>query len=156
VDIEREAAIGYVAATLSPGRPAVIDHLSLPVSDYARSRAFYDKALGALGYKVAMEVTDSPEYVGAGYGDPGAPEPAFWIGASREPGPPPVTPEGQHVAFRAASRAAVDAFHCEALAAGGADNGAPGLRPHYHANYYAAFVLDPDGHRLEAVCHRPG
>jgi catechol 2,3-dioxygenase-like lactoylglutathione lyase family enzyme len=99
----------------------VIDHLSLPVSDYARSRAFYDKALGALGYKVAMEVTDSPEFVGAGYGNPGGPEPAFWIGAPHEPGASPMTPEGQHVAFRAASRAAVDAFHREALAAGGTD-----------------------------------
>ena len=134
----------------------MIDHLSLPVSDYARSRAFYDKALGALGYKLAMEVTDSPEFVGAGYGDSNAPEPAFWIGAARERGPAPATPYGQHVAFRAPSRAAVDAFHREALAAGGKDNGAPGLRPQYHADYYAAFVLDPDGHRLEAVCHRAG
>ena len=134
----------------------MIDHLSLPVSDYARSRAFYDKALGALGYKVAMEVTDSPEFIGAGYGLADAPEPAFWIGASHEPGTAPVTPDGQHVAFRALSRAAVDAFHREALAAGGKDNGGPGVRPRYHADYYAAFVLDPDGHRIEAVCHRPG
>jgi catechol 2,3-dioxygenase-like lactoylglutathione lyase family enzyme len=133
----------------------MIDHLSLPVSDYARSRAFYDKVLGALGYKVAMEITDSPEFIGAGYGNPGGPEPAFWIGASREAGPAPSTPEGQHIAFKAPSRAAVDAFHAAALAAGARDNGAPGLRPHYHANYYAAFVLDPDGHRLEAVCHAP-
>lgn len=132
----------------------MIDHVSLPVSDYARSRAFYDKALGALGYKVAMEITDSPSFVGAGYGPAELPEPAFWIGASRAPGPAPISPEGQHIAFQAADRAAVDRFHAAALAAGGADNGAPGLRPHYHANYYAAFVLDPDGHRLEAVCHR--
>jgi catechol 2,3-dioxygenase-like lactoylglutathione lyase family enzyme len=131
----------------------MIDHISLPVSDHARSRAFYDKALEALGYKVAMEVTDSPDYVGTGYGPSDLPEPAFWIGASREPAPLPVTPEGQHIAFQAPDRGAVDAFHAAALAAGGRDNGSPGLRPHYHSNYYAAFVLDPDGHRLEAVCH---
>jgi catechol 2,3-dioxygenase-like lactoylglutathione lyase family enzyme len=134
----------------------VIDHLSLPVSDYQRSRAFYDKALAALGYKMAKEIIDQPDFVAAGYGAPGEAEPPFWIGAPRLPGVPPVTPQGQHIAFAASSQAAVDAFHREALAAGGRDNGAPGLRPHYHANYYAAFVLDPDGHRLEAVCHRPG
>ena len=133
----------------------MIDHISLPVSDYARSRAFYDKALGALGFKVAMEITDAPDFIGAGYGAPGAPEPVFWIGAPRVPAAPPVSPEGQHIAFRAANRAAVDAFHRETVAAGGTDNGAPGLRPHFHPSYYAAFVLDPDGHRLEAVCHRP-
>lgn len=135
----------------------MIDHLSLPVSDYARSRAFYDKVLGTLGYKVAMEITDSPAYIGAGYGDPGSghAEPAFWIGAGRRPGPRPISPDGQHLAFRAPDRASVDAFHREALLAGGSDNGAPGLRPQYHPNYYAAFVLDPDGHRLEAVCHAP-
>ncbi len=64
----------------------MIDHISLPVSDYARSRAFYDKALGALGCKVALEIADSPDFVGAGYGDPALPEPAFWIGAGRAPG----------------------------------------------------------------------
>lgn len=133
----------------------MIDHLSLPVSDYALSRTFYDKALGALGCKVQMEVADSPDYVGAGYGPADLPEPAFWIGAGREPGPAPATPLGQHVAFKAKDRAGVDAFHAAALAAGGRDNGPPGLRPHYHPNYYAAFVLDPDGHRLEAVCHLP-
>ena len=125
------------------------------MSDYALSRTFYDKALGALGCKVQMEVADSPDYVGAGYGPADLPEPAFWIGAGREPGPAPVTPIGQHVAFQAKDRAEVDAFHAAALAAGGRDNGPPGLRPHYHPNYYAAFVLDPDGHRLEAVCHLP-
>ena len=133
----------------------MIDHISLPVSDYARSRAFYDKALGALGFKVAMEITDAPDFIGAGYGALGAPEPVFWIGAARVAGAAPVSPDGQHIAFRAANRAAVDAFYRETLAAGGTDNGAPGLRPHYHPSYYAAFVLDPDGHRLEAVCHRP-
>ncbi len=133
----------------------MIDHFSLPVSDYARSRAFYDKALGTLGYNMLMEMTDSPDYVAAGYGPADLPEPAFWIGAGRIPGPPPETPEGQHIAFRAPDRAAVDAFYTAAVAAGGSDNGAPGLRPQYHPAYYAAFVLDPDGHRIEAVCHRP-
>ena len=133
----------------------MIDHFSLPVSDYARSRAFYDKALGTLGYNMLMEMTDSPGYVAAGYGPADLPEPAFWIGAGRIPGPPPETPEGQHIAFRAPDRAAVDAFYTAAVAAGGSDNGAPGLRPQYHPAYYAAFVLDPDGHRIEAVCHRP-
>ena len=133
----------------------MIDHFSLPVSDYARSRAFYDKALGTLGYNMLMEMTDSPDYVAAGYGPADLPEPAFWIGAGRIPGPPPETPEGQHIAFRAQDRSAVDAFYTAAVAAGGSDNGAPGLRPQYHPAYYAAFVLDPDGHRIEAVCHRP-
>jgi catechol 2,3-dioxygenase-like lactoylglutathione lyase family enzyme len=133
----------------------MIDHISLPASDYARSRAFYDKALGALGYKVAMEITDSPDFVAAGYRPAERPGPAFWIGASRQPEPPPVSPDGQHIAFQAPDRAAVDAFFAAAMAAGGRDNGRPGLRSHYHPDYYAAFVLDPDGHRLEAVCHRP-
>jgi catechol 2,3-dioxygenase-like lactoylglutathione lyase family enzyme len=133
----------------------MIDHISLPVSDYARSRAFYDKVLGALGYKVAMEIADAPDFIGAGYGPADLPEAAFWIGAGRTPGPPPVSPVGQHIAFQAPDRPAVDAFHSAAVAAGAQDNGPPGLRPHYHPNYYAAFVLDPDGHRLEAVCHRP-
>jgi catechol 2,3-dioxygenase-like lactoylglutathione lyase family enzyme len=133
----------------------MIDHLSLPVSDYARSRGFYDKALGTLGYKVQMEVTDSPDYIGAGYGPAESRKPDFWIGAGRGVTSAPVSPVGQHIAFKATNRAAVDAFHAAALAAGGRDNGTPGLRPHYHPNYYAAFILDPDGHRLEAVCHRP-
>jgi catechol 2,3-dioxygenase-like lactoylglutathione lyase family enzyme len=132
----------------------LIDHISLPVSDCVRSRAFYDKALGALGYKVAMEIADAPDFVGAGYGPADLPEPAFWIGAGKPPGPAPVSPEGQQVAFQAPDRAAVRQFHAAALAAGGRDNGASGLRPHYHADYYAAFALDPDGHRLEAACHR--
>lgn len=132
----------------------MIDHFSLPVSDYARSRAFYDKALEALGYKMAREMREEPDFVAAGYGGEGRPEPEFWIGTALSTAPV-ATPEGQHIAFTAPSRAAVDAFHRAALAAGGRDNGPPGLRPHYHANYYAAFILDPDGHRLEAVCHWP-
>jgi catechol 2,3-dioxygenase-like lactoylglutathione lyase family enzyme len=132
----------------------MIDHLSLAVSDLDRSRAFYDRALAALGARRLMEVEDAPDYVASGYGTTEG-EPAFWIGSSIGPAPDPVAPDGQHVAFAAPDRAAVDAFHKAALAAGGRDNGAPGLRPHYHPNYYAAFIIDPDGYRIEAVCHRP-
>lgn len=124
------------------------------MADYERARAFYDACLGALGYAVAMEIADSPDIVACGYGE--GREPAFWIGAARRPGAAPVPPDGQHVAFVARDRAAVDAFHAAAVAAGGGDSGPPGLRPHYHPDYYAAFVIDPDGYRVEAVCHRPG
>jgi catechol 2,3-dioxygenase-like lactoylglutathione lyase family enzyme len=118
----------------------MIDHTGVSVSDVARSKAFYRAALAPLGYAVLAEVGDF-----AGFGVP--PKPDFWIGKGT-PNTPPV-----HVAFRAETRAVVDAFHKAALAAGGRDNGPPGLRPHYHANYYGAFVLDPDGHNIEAVCH---
>ena len=131
----------------------MIDHLSLPVSDFARSRAFYDACLAPLGHKVALEMADHPGYVACGYG-PGK-EPTFWIGAGIPAGPSPQPIDGQHIAFAAADRKAVDAFHAAALAAGGACNGPPGLRPDYHADYYAAFVIDPDGYHLEAVCHSP-
>jgi catechol 2,3-dioxygenase-like lactoylglutathione lyase family enzyme len=126
----------------------MLDHIGFPVSDYARSKAFYQKALAPLGYALIMEVAqhenDSPA---AGFGADGKPD--FWIGG-----------EGGlnrrvHIALAAGNRAAVDAFYRAAIAAGGKDNGAPGLRPHYHANYYGAFVLDPDGHNVEAVCHAP-
>jgi len=130
----------------------MIDHLSLPVSDYTRARAFYDAVLAALDQHCVMEM-DEADFVAAGYGaDPH--EPVFWIGAGKPPAPV-APPEGQHIAFRARDRAKVEAFHRAGLDAGGVDNGAPGLRPHYHADYYAAFVIDPDGHHLEAVCHGP-
>jgi catechol 2,3-dioxygenase-like lactoylglutathione lyase family enzyme len=126
------------------------DHIGLSVSDLARSKAFYDDALAPLGIGLVMEVT--AEMTGnnahAGYGHDG--KPYFWIGDGND-----ASSGKLHVAFAASSRAAVDSFHRAALAAGGLDNGAPGLRPHYHANYYAAFVLDPDGHNIEAVCHLP-
>lgn len=127
----------------------MLDHLGATVSDIDRSRRFYDAALAPLGIAVIMEVT--PEQTGGsthlGYGDAG--KPYFWIGdAGATSGP-------LHVAFAVPTRAAVDAFHAAALAAGGKDNGAPGLRPHYHPNYYGAFVLDPDGLNVEAVCHAP-
>ena len=126
----------------------MIDHIGFPVSDYSRSKAFYEKALAPLGYEVIMEVrTNEMGAPAAGFGIGGNPD--FWIGGEGRVGNP------VHVAVVAKDRAAVDAFHQAALAAGGKDNGAPGLRPHYHPDYYAAFVLDPDGHNIEAVCHMP-
>ncbi|HYD66580.1 VOC family protein [Azospirillum sp.] len=121
----------------------MIDHISLPVSDIARARAFYDAVLATVGYKRMMDFGHT-----AGYGEDHA---HFWIGAPEDGGA--CAPAGVHVAFRAPTREAVDAFHAAALAAGGADNGAPGLRPRYHPFYYAGFVIDPDGNRIEAVCH---
>jgi len=123
----------------------MLDHITLPVADFDRSRAFYIKALKPLGITVIME---APPGVGvaAGLGVEG--KPFFWIGEGRPSA-------GTHVAFTAESRAQVQAFYDAAMAAGGRDNGPPGLRPHYHPGYYAAFVLDPDGANIEAVCHRP-
>jgi catechol 2,3-dioxygenase-like lactoylglutathione lyase family enzyme len=122
----------------------MLDHMGFGVSDLRRSRAFYEEALAPLGIAI---VRDVPERDAMGFGAAG--KPFFWIAKA----------EGLkghlHVAFVTESRAAVDAFHRAALAAGGTDNGAPGLRAHYHPNYYGAFVLDPDGNNIEAVCHRP-
>jgi catechol 2,3-dioxygenase-like lactoylglutathione lyase family enzyme len=126
----------------------MIDHMGIPVSDITRSRAFYEAALGPLGMSVQMEVTsDKTESGGTalGFGVPG--EKIFWIGDDEKVG------EGVHVAFRADRREQVDRFHADGLKAGGRDNGAPGLRPHYGPNYYAAFVYDPDGANIEAVCY---
>lgn len=127
----------------------MIDHTGIVVSDFEKSKAFYVQALAPIGYSLLAElpaaVTGHTDV--AGFGE--APKPDFWISRGT-PNQPPL-----HIAFRAASRALVDAFHRAALAAGGTDHGAPGLRPHYHANYYGAFVLDPDGHNIEAVCHAP-
>jgi catechol 2,3-dioxygenase-like lactoylglutathione lyase family enzyme len=127
----------------------MIDHTGLQVSDPKRSRRFYDGALAPLGYKLIREIPK--EHTGGrvvlGYGEPSKPD--FWV-AEGEPNRPHL-----HIAFRAASRKQVDDFYKAALAAGGRDNGAPGPRPHYHEHYYGAFVLDPDGHNIEAVCHDP-
>lgn len=128
----------------------MLDHIGFPVSNYLASRKFYLAALEPLGMGVLMEVT--PEQTGgtshAGFGEAG--KPYFWIGDGEG------TLHGRfHVAFAARTRADVDAFHKAALAAGGRDNGRPGLRPHYHEHYYGAFVFDPDGHNIEAVCHAP-
>jgi catechol 2,3-dioxygenase-like lactoylglutathione lyase family enzyme len=126
----------------------MIDHIGFPVSDYARSKAFYEKALAPLGYTVIMEVTDTESGSPAvGFGRDGKPD--FWIGGEGGLTIP------VHVAIAAKNRSAVDAFYHAALAAGGKDNGAPGLRAHYHPNYYGAFVLNPEGHNIEAVCHAP-
>ena len=135
----------------------MIDHMSLPITDIARSRAFYDAVLAPLGYARVMD-EDHAEYVASGYGPDGGdhPEPTFWIGAGvGDDLSVPRLPDGFHLAFAAPDRATVDAFHAAALAAGGQDNGAPGLRHDYHPNYYAAFVIDPDGVHIEAVCHTP-
>ena len=126
----------------------MLDHAGFPVSDYVRSKAFNLQALEPLGYVLVMEVQqDENDNPAAGFGMGGKPD--FWFGG-----------EGSfqrpiHIAIAAQNRAAVDAFDRAALAAGGKDNGAPGLRPHYHPNYYAALVLDPDGHNIEAACHAP-
>ena len=127
----------------------MIDHTGYGMSDPKKSRAFYEKALAPLGYRVLMEIPT--EHTGGrvvfGMGVP--PKPDFWL-AEGTPNEPRI-----HIAFRADNRAQVDAFYEAAIAAGGKDNGKPGPRPHYHPNYYGAFVLDPDGHNVEAVCHDP-
>ena len=126
----------------------MIDHVGYAVSNYERAKEFYAKALAPLGYKLIMEVpaeTNHSGFPAAGFGADGKPD--FWIGGEGRLEHP------LHVAIVAKDRAAVDAFHREALAAGARDNGAPGLRTLYHPNYYAAFVLDADGHNIEAVCH---
>ncbi|MCC6556248.1 MAG: VOC family protein [Polyangiaceae bacterium] len=119
----------------------MIDHIGLSVRDIEASKRFYTAALAPLGYKLLMEFPG-----GAGFGGPDG-KPDFWIGTARSE-----TIGTAHVAF-AADHPTVDAFHAAALAAGGKDNGAPGLRPEYHPAYYGAFVLDPDGHNIEAVSH---
>ncbi len=121
----------------------MLDHAGFGVSDYQRSKAFYEAALVPLGIGLLLE----PMGKAAGFGREGMP--FFWI----HDRPPAVS--GLHIAFTAAERRTVDAFHAAALAAGGTDNGAPGLRPLYHPDYYGAFIFDPDGNNIEAVCHRP-
>jgi catechol 2,3-dioxygenase-like lactoylglutathione lyase family enzyme len=117
-------------------------------TDYATSKAFYSKALAAIGYELIKEfpasVTGSSDV--AGFGEQGKPD--FWIASGKVQQP-------VHVAFRVGNRGLVKAFYAAALAAGGKDNGGPGIRAHYHASYFGAFVLDPDGHNIEAVCHVP-
>jgi catechol 2,3-dioxygenase-like lactoylglutathione lyase family enzyme len=120
----------------------MFDHIGIGVTDYEASKAFFLKALKPIGVGVVME-----GQFGLGLGK--APKPSFWLhqeGGKKSP---------IHLAFTAESRKQVDEFHREALAAGGKDNGAPGLRPHYHATYYGAFVIGPDGHNVEVVCHKP-
>jgi catechol 2,3-dioxygenase-like lactoylglutathione lyase family enzyme len=123
----------------------MIDHIGLSVSDYERGKAFYTAALAPLAYALVMEVREAGPWAGFGAGG----KPDFWIGRGEATAP------RLHVAFRANDRATVRAFHAAAIKAGAKDNGPPGLRPEYHPNYYGAFVIDPDGHNLEAVCHDP-
>jgi catechol 2,3-dioxygenase-like lactoylglutathione lyase family enzyme len=135
----------------------MIDHLGLSVRDLAASKAFYDAAFAPLGVEVVMsvgaELTGRSDVLGYGPSADGrdiqAGKPSFWIGEGDGLTGP------LHICFTAQTRDAVDAFHAAALAAGGTDNGPPGLRPHYHPNYYGAFVFDPDGRNVEAVCHAP-
>lgn len=122
-----------------------LDHIGFAVRDSAASRAFYVAALAPLGYTVKEE--------GEGWALIGGDDHELWFGASDVAGPPP----GHiHFAFTAGDHETVRAFHAAALAAGGQDNGGPGFRPQYHAHYFAVFVMDPDGHNVEAVCHAPG
>lgn len=119
----------------------MLDHIMLRVKNYAESKRFYDEVLGTLGYRMLMEFP-----AGGGYGDT---KPYFWIGQSDDPHP------RIHIAFMAKDHAEVNAFHAKALELGAKDDGAPGLRPRYHPDYYGAFVIDPNGHNIEAVCHTP-
>ena len=119
---------------------SILDHVGLHVSDYARAKAFYTAALQPLDIKPVMEFGEAGGF--------GRGKPDFWISGGGKTSP-------IHVAFAAPTRAHVDAFYKAAIAAGGKDNGPPGLRPDYHKDYYGAFVLDPDGHNVEAVCHLP-
>ncbi len=120
----------------------MLDHVTIGVSDIERSKAFYDQALRPLG--IERLYAEGPTSAGYGAGR----KAFFWIGLRL------ALQTGTHVAFTAEDRETVQQFHRTALAAGGQDNGPPGLRPHYHENYYGAFILDPDGHNIEAVCHR--
>jgi len=133
-----------VAADSGLERRVFVDHLTVRVRDLAASRAFYEAALAPLGVTVQETRPDLPDDPGIVFGPAGAED--FCISEGEPSGP-------LHLAFLAADRAQVDAFHAAALAAGGRDNGAPGPRPHYHAGYYGAYVLDPDGNNVEAVFH---
>ncbi len=126
----------------------MIDHTGIAVKDFAAAKAFYDKAMAPLGasllYAVPTEHTGGANVVGYGRD-----RPVFWVTDNKSP------KDTLHIAFTARSRAEVDAFYAAAIAAGGKDNGGPGPRPHYHPDYYGAFVIDPDGNNIEAVCRDP-
>ena len=128
----------------------ILDHVSLPVSNFEKSKAFYVATLAPLGvsiqYEEGVDATGTTPFVGFG-NEAG---PAFWLGGHMK-----ADQHMSHVAFKAKDRPTVDAFYAAALAAGGIDNGAPGIRGHYGEHYYAAFILDPDGINIEAVCHLP-
>ncbi len=126
----------------------MIDHVGINVSDWGKAKAFYDAAMGAIGARLLV-VVPMEHTGGVHVGGYGRQKPDFWLHEGGETGP------GRHYAFTVQSRAEVDAFYRAGMAAGGRDNGAPGPRPHYHPDYYGAFVLDPDGNNVEAVCHKP-
>jgi catechol 2,3-dioxygenase-like lactoylglutathione lyase family enzyme len=135
-------SLGITAESQARENGMILDHIGLAVRDFARSSTFFRRSLAPLGIQTVLE--------GEGWamlGKEGRPE--FWIGLHGIP-PGPI-----HIAFAAENREQVRAFHRAALAAGGRDNGAPGIRAKYHPDYYGAFVFDPDGHNIEAVCHRP-
>lgn len=136
----------------------MLDHMTFRVTDINRAKAFYGAALAPLGYSVAYEGQHGANILGFSYPDSSEPDgkkaDVWFIDGPSPYGGPPAT-AGCHLAWRAESRAQVDAFYRAALAAGGKDNGAPGLRSHYHPHYYGAFVIDPEGNNIEAVCHRP-
>jgi catechol 2,3-dioxygenase-like lactoylglutathione lyase family enzyme len=121
----------------------LLDHVTIGVSDIERSKAFYDIALKSVG--IERLYAEGESFAGYGINE----KAFFWIGLKT------AAITGVHVAFVVDDRTSVDRFHAAGLAAGGRDNGKPGLRPHYHQSYYGAFILDPDGHNIEVVCHRP-
>ena len=136
----------------------MIDHMTFRVTDIARAKAFYSAALAPLGYSLSFEGNFGMNILGFAYPDPheteGKKTDVWFIDRPSPYGGAPAT-TGCHLAWRAGNRAQVDAFYQAALAAGGRDNGAPGLRPDYHPHYYGAFVIDPEGNNIEAVCHLP-
>ncbi|MEZ5834059.1 MAG: VOC family protein [Dongiaceae bacterium] len=132
----------------------MIDHVSIGVSNLKRAKDFYDKTLKPLGYSCVYTVNIPGEGVVAhGYGE--GEKPSFWIGVPDKLDKKANKKGGAHIAFVAKTRKSIDQFHAAALKAGAKDNGAPGLRPHYHPNYYGAFAYDPDGNKIEACCHHP-
>jgi len=136
----------------------MLDHMTFRVTDMSRTKAFYSAALEPLGYSVCFEGNFGMNILGFAYPEPSEPDGKkadvwFVDGPSPYGGAPSTS--GCHLAWRAKNRAQVDAFYKAAMAAGAKDHGAPGLRPDYHANYYGAFVIDPEGNNVEAVCHLP-
>lgn len=136
----------------------MLDHMTFRVTNIARAKAFYSAALAPLGYSVCFEGQFGSNILGFAYPDASEADGKkadVWFIDGPSPWGGPAASTGCHLAWRAATRAQVDAFHRAALAAGGRDNGPPGLRPDYHAHYYGAFVIDPEGNNIEAVCHAP-
>ncbi|MDO8954022.1 MAG: VOC family protein [Gammaproteobacteria bacterium] len=124
----------------------MIDHIGIEVSNYEKSKLFYEQALAPLGYQLLMEVAG---FAGFGMASKEGPIASFWLHQGENPG------TKTHIAFSASDREAVNQFYLAAIKNGGTDNGKPGIREIYHPNYYGAFVLDPDGFNIEAVCHKP-